>query len=138
MTTSLGRIRVATTVLVAAAMLGTACSGSGSGTTGTGGKTRTSNSGNLPLLGPVKQASGAPIKIGYIDDGQGVGVDTRPEVAAAEAAVKYVNEHLGGVAGRPLELVECATNLTPAGGTDRANKMMAAKLPVVLSPAPSQ
>src|ERR1700680_5043326 len=57
------------------------------------------------VLGPVKNASGAPLTIGYIDEGQSAGIDARPEVAAAQTAANYVNNYLGGVAGRPLKLL---------------------------------
>jgi branched-chain amino acid transport system substrate-binding protein len=134
------RARAAVAVLAAVALLiavsASAASASEQGssppsTTKSGGK-------SAGVLGPVDRASGAPIRIGYINDGQSAGVDARPELTVAQAAVKYANEHLGGIAGRPIELVTCETNLTPAGGTDCANQMIAAKVPVVLSAAPSQ
>lgn len=134
-----GRARAAVATLATLVLLTSACSSSKPGATGnTGGSSITKPARNDKLLGTSNPASGTPIKIGYINDGQSQGVDARPEVAAAQAAVKYVNAYLGGVAGRPVELVTCATNLTPAGGTDCANQMIAAKVPVALSAAPSQ
>lgn len=56
----------------------------------------------------------------------------------AQATVKYVNEYLGGVAGRPLQLVTCTDQTTPAGATDCANQMLAAKVPVVLQAEPAE
>jgi branched-chain amino acid transport system substrate-binding protein len=88
------------------------------------------------VLGTPKPAKGTPLKIGYISDGGGAATDGPGEKAATGAAVKYVNEYLGGVDGRPLELVWCQTGLTPAGATDCANQMVTAKVPVVLASTP--
>jgi branched-chain amino acid transport system substrate-binding protein len=104
-----------------------ASSGSSSGTTA-----------NLALLGPKKVASGTPLKIGFMYAGQTQTTDDRAELTMAQATVKYVNEHLGGVAGRPLELVTCADQVTPAGATQCANQMLADKVPVVIQAEPGQ
>jgi branched-chain amino acid transport system substrate-binding protein len=113
------------------ALLAAACS---SGTS----STSTSTGANSALLGPVNQASGPAITIGYIDEGVSAAIDSRPEVAAAQAAAKYINGHLGGVAGRPLQLLTCGTNDTPAGALDCTNKMVAANVPVVLAADPGE
>jgi branched-chain amino acid transport system substrate-binding protein len=121
--------------LVAVALLASACSGdddSGDGASGSG----DSPAADPALLGPSKPASGEPLTIGFISDGQSATVDGRVEITGAEAAVEYVNEHLGGVAGRPLELDVCETHLTPAGATDCANQMIADEVPIVLQVAP--
>jgi ABC-type branched-subunit amino acid transport system substrate-binding protein len=114
-----------------------ACSSEGS----SGGANNASTSTTKPdtsLLGPNKPATGAALKVGFITDGQTAAVDARPEAVAAKAAASYVNDHLGGVAGRKLELVTCETHLTPAGAKSCANKMVAAKVPIVLSAAPGE
>lgn len=47
-----------------------------------------------------------PVKIGFVNQ-QG-GTPGWPEYeAASDAAVKFVNEHLGGIDGHPVELVKC-------------------------------
>lgn len=51
--------------------------------------------------GTAGPASGEPVRIGWVDDGF-AGND------AIRAAATYVNTELGGIAGRPVELVECA------------------------------
>jgi branched-chain amino acid transport system substrate-binding protein len=89
------------------------------------------------LLGPKNVATGAPLKIGIITAGQTQAVDDRPELTMAQATVKYVNEHLGGIAGRPIELVSCADLTTPAGATSCANQMLAAKVPIVIDAEPA-
>ena len=129
------RILVSGAVLVA--LTGAAaCSSSGSSGKSSGPTTSTAS--ERALLGPKNVATGAPLKIGYIYVGQTQAVDNRPELTIAQAAVKYINEHLGGVAGRPLELVPCTDNFTPANATDCANRMVAARVPVVLGSEPSE
>jgi branched-chain amino acid transport system substrate-binding protein len=118
------------------AIVGAACSSSGS-TAKSSAETTPTTTANLALLGPGKAATGAPLKIGFIYAGQTEAIDDRPELATAQAAVKYVNEHLGGVAGRPLELLSCTDNLLPANAIDCANQMIAAKVPVVLQSQPT-
>jgi branched-chain amino acid transport system substrate-binding protein len=115
-----------------------ACSSSSSGSSGSGGGATSSTPVNTAILGSPRAASGAALTVGYIYDGQSQGVDARPELTAAQAAVKYVNEYLGGIAGRPLALKPCATSSTPAGATDCANQMLAAQVPIVLSAAPGE
>jgi branched-chain amino acid transport system substrate-binding protein len=124
-------------LLSALTIVGSACSSSGSTPKSSSDSTPTTTA-NVALLGPAKAATGAPLKIGYIYAGQTQSLDTRPELAIAQATVKYINEHLGGVAGRPLELLPCTDNFSPANATDCANQMIAAKVPVVLSAQPSE
>jgi branched-chain amino acid transport system substrate-binding protein len=57
-------------------------------------------------------ASGEALRIGFINQEAG-SVGVYPEtVAAAEAAVEYINTELGGLDGHPLELVKCVTDGT--------------------------
>jgi branched-chain amino acid transport system substrate-binding protein len=54
-----------------------------------------------------------PVRVGFVNQEALVG--SYPDVrAAAEKAVAYVNQDLGGVAGRPVQLVVCTTDSTPA------------------------
>jgi branched-chain amino acid transport system substrate-binding protein len=66
------------------------------------------------VLGEENAASGDPVKIGWVSTGQTQAVDTSDEIAGAEAVVAYANERLGGLAGRPIELVICEDKGTPA------------------------
>jgi branched-chain amino acid transport system substrate-binding protein len=122
-------------LLAALTLVTTACSSSTKTTNPSSGTTSTTA--NVALLGPPKAATGEPLKIGFIYVGETPAIDARPELATAQATVKYVNEYLGGVAGRPLELVTCADHLSPAGAGDCANQMLAAKVPVVLQSQPA-
>ena len=60
-------------------------------------------------------------------------LDTADEFAAAQAAAEYVNEYLGGIAGRPIELHECTTDQTPSGAAGCVNEMVTAGVPVALN-----
>ena len=56
-------------------------------------------------------AAGDPIKIGYVNQ-----EDFFPEnTIGIDAAVQYVNNDLGGAAGRPIEIVQCKVS-TPEDG----------------------
>jgi branched-chain amino acid transport system substrate-binding protein len=56
--------------------------------------------------GPGGVASGEPIKIGYVN--QEGGVPSFPDTSVgADSGVWFVNNFLGGVGGRPIELVKC-------------------------------
>jgi branched-chain amino acid transport system substrate-binding protein len=112
-----------------------ACSSSKSGNTAS---SATSTSVDLAALGTVHRASGTPIKVGFIYNGQTQTLDDRPQFAMAKATAAYANEYLGGVAGHPVQLLGCTDNLTPAGATNCANQMLAAKVPVVLASEPAQ
>ena len=126
------RKRAALSVLAALAVLVTAsCSST------TDGASTISSTTDVSKLGPENKASGAPITIGYITEGKTATIDNSGIEAAATAATKYVNEHLGGIKGRPLEIKFCQTLGTPAGSADCANKMINDKVPVVLGATPA-
>ena len=67
--------------------------------------------GELPET-PVA-AEGEPIKIGMINQENEIFGDFPELRQAALAAVEWVNNELGGVGGRPLELLPCNTNFSP-------------------------
>ncbi|MCM3920587.1 ABC transporter substrate-binding protein [Frankia sp. AiPs1] len=106
-----------------------ACGSSGGSSSGSTGST---DSAAAQSLGPAKPATGDELKIGFITDGSGTTLDNSTEVAAAQAATSYLNDYQGGVAGHRLALTVCDTKQTPAGATDCANQLTAAKVPVVL------
>lgn len=112
-------------------LMAASCSSSKSGSTS---PTSTTSG----ALGTPNVAKGSPLKIGYITDGNSGPVNNLSEIPAAQAAVKYVNEYLGGVGGHVLSLDVCNDNGNPAGATDCANQLIAAKVPVVLINATGQ
>jgi branched-chain amino acid transport system substrate-binding protein len=78
--------------------------------------------GELP--GSPVEATGEPIRIGMINQDTGA-VGAFPELTdAAEAAVSFVNTELGGIDGRPLELITCDTGFSPEGSTACAQRLV--------------
>jgi branched-chain amino acid transport system substrate-binding protein len=74
------------------------------------------------VLGPSNPAKGEPIPLAGINFELNP-AGSFPQVRhGAQAAVRYVNEHLGGIGGRPLELDVCLTDGSPAKSTACANK----------------
>ena len=107
--------------LAAISLIAAGCGGdddSGGGGSGGGG------SDAADVLGEENAASGDPIKIGWTSTGQTQAIDTSDEIAAAEAVVAYANERLGGLAGRPIELVICTDDNTPAGAQACGNEFI--------------
>jgi branched-chain amino acid transport system substrate-binding protein len=83
------------------------------------------------VLGPEDPASGEPLRIGFITDGQNAATDQSIELDVAEATVEFLNERRAGYAGRPIELVICEAQLDPGRGADCANQMVEEGVPVV-------
>lgn len=53
--------------------------------------------------------TGDPVRVGFLDPS--LAADASPDVSAAsKAAEEYINTELGGIDGRPLELVVCKTD----------------------------
>jgi branched-chain amino acid transport system substrate-binding protein len=84
-------------------------------------------------LGKPNKASGTPITIGFISEGKTTNFDNSGEVQAAQAAVSYANNYLGGIGGKPVKLKVCLSKGTPSGATDCATQMVDAKVPAVIA-----
>ncbi|MFE9320722.1 ABC transporter substrate-binding protein [Nocardia sp. NPDC052278] len=69
-------------------------------------------------------ATGEPVTIGFISEGKAAAYDTSAEIAAANAAVSYINDHLGGLRGHKVVLKTCESKGNPAAATDCANQMV--------------
>jgi branched-chain amino acid transport system substrate-binding protein len=131
----LTRRALATVVALTLAVAMTACSSDDddAGGAGAGNTDDTADPSQVDdLLGPVDQAAGEPVKVGLVSDGQAPTFDARLEVFAAEATVAFWNEHRGGIAGRPIELVTCETAGDPAKGIDCGNQMIEQDVVAVL------
>ena len=104
---------------------------------GTALATVTSASAGVPAaaspLGTPKKATGAVVTLGFVSDGKSDAIDNTSEIKAAQAAVSYANNYLGGLAGHKLALNVCETHQTPSGATDCATNMVQAKVPIVLA-----
>jgi branched-chain amino acid transport system substrate-binding protein len=79
----------------------------------------------------VEPASGEPIPIGFqwAESGGAALPDMK---SGADAAVAYINNELGGVRGRPIELEACGTGGTPESSTICANNFLDANVPAVV------
>ena len=76
---------------------------------------------------PGPTASGDPVKIGVAWP-EGPTINTPDVGKNAEAARLYANDCLGGIAGHPIEFVECRVDETnAASATDCANNVVEAK-----------
>ncbi|MGW4365830.1 ABC transporter substrate-binding protein [Nocardia takedensis] len=93
------------------------------------------SSANAPdksVLGPQNKATGAPLKIGFVTTGPKAPVYTE-ELEVAKATVSYVNDYLGGVNGRPIELIPCEDELQVSLARDCANKFVQSEAVAVVS-----
>jgi branched-chain amino acid transport system substrate-binding protein len=89
-------------------------------------------------LGAKKKATGAAVTIGLVSDGKSDAIDNTPEIKAVQAAAKYANDYLGGLAGHKINVKVCETHQTPSGATDCATNMVQANVPVVITPVSGQ
>jgi branched-chain amino acid transport system substrate-binding protein len=97
-----------------------------------------SGAGSASILGPTHRATGSPVLIGYMSEGNTLSVNALPEIPAAQAAASYVNNHLGGIGGHVLRLDTCTDGGTPSGATDCVNQMIAAHVVAVVYQATTQ
>ncbi|MCW2620758.1 MAG: putative amino acid transporter [Frankiales bacterium] len=119
--------------LLAVALMAAGCGSSGDDDKkASGGTTATADA-----LGTPNKATGQPITIGYVSTGKTPNLDSSVEIAAAVATAKYVNDYLGGINGRPIDLKVCETTTDPGKATDCANQMVTAKVPAVLGAVPN-
>jgi branched-chain amino acid transport system substrate-binding protein len=84
-------------------------------------------------LGAKNPATGTPVKVGFIGDGQSSAIDNRDEIAAAKAGVKYANTYLGGLGGHKIDLITCETRQDPAVAADCGNQMVEEGVVAVLA-----
>jgi branched-chain amino acid transport system substrate-binding protein len=111
--------RTAAAVL-AATLIVAACGGDDE----TGGGGSPASADPAELLGPERPAQGDPVRIGLVSDGHFTAGDREYELDVGQATVTYLNEHRGGIGGRPIDLVTCVTGADPANATDCGNQMI--------------
>jgi branched-chain amino acid transport system substrate-binding protein len=88
----------------------------------------------IALPTPSAPANGKPLQVFYFNEEGASAAASSPEsYQAAEAAVDYINKNLGGVKGRPFQLIHCASLGTPDSVTNCANKAVDAKPDVVVN-----
>lgn len=100
----------------------------------------TSSGADATALGTPKPASGAAVTIGMITEGGSEAIGSQAALAeqGANIAKSYVNDYLGGIGGRPIELFVCGNKSTPAGAQDCANQMVERKVAAVIWPFTGQ
>ncbi|WP_203731822.1 ABC transporter substrate-binding protein [Streptomyces sp. SID12501] len=115
--------------LISSAVLLAGCGGGG-------GDVTTTDSTQVPAAlasaFPGKKATGEPVRIGLITNEGGASTSQPENREAAEAARKYANDNLGGIAGRPITFVICKTKEEPAAARDCANQMVEQKVDAVV------
>ena len=87
---------------------------------------------------PSNPAQGEAVKIGFVSTEGGAAVSLPEMREGAEAAVEYLNNNGGGLAGRPVDLVVCKQQEEPTSATACANQFVEQKVAAVLSPGTSQ
>ncbi|WP_413796935.1 ABC transporter substrate-binding protein [Streptomyces iranensis] len=107
---------------VLALTLVSACAGSDAATTGEAEKAEL----------PVKKAQGKPIVIGMINNDSNAAGNFANVGQATRAAVKYINNNLGGAGGRPIRLEYCASNGTSAASANCAAQLLQEKPATVI------
>jgi branched-chain amino acid transport system substrate-binding protein len=82
--------------------------------------------GTVPDVAVAAEAAAEPIRVGMINQ-ENTPLGSFPEIrGAVEAAVAWVNAELGGVGGRPIELVTCNTNFSVEQSQACAQEMVQA------------
>ncbi|ROO87986.1 ABC-type branched-subunit amino acid transport system substrate-binding protein [Actinocorallia herbida] len=89
-------------------------------------------------FGAPNAATGAPIKIGYVNEGQSAALDTTNEERSAKAVSDYANAYLGGLAGHRIELVPCQIKGTPSGAQACGSKFVRDGVVAVVGSSPGQ
>ena len=78
------------------------------------------------------KATGTPIKLGMINQ-ENTAAGSYPELSqAVDAATEFVNEQLGGIDGRPIEVEVCNTEFSAEGSTSCGQQFVEAEVPAVL------
>jgi branched-chain amino acid transport system substrate-binding protein len=78
----------------------------------------------IASLFPGTKATGTPVKIGLINPEGGASVDQPENRETAEAAVKYANAELGGIAGQRVLLAKGASTEPAGAPRDCAQRML--------------
>src|ERR687898_265309 len=104
------------------AVLGAAVACSGDDTTSSDADSG-SDLGDTTPTSAGTEATGEPIPVGFVNS-EG-GAFSVPELRVGnEVAEDYINDHLGGVNGRPLQVTRCVTDGSPEASIDCANQFV--------------
>ncbi len=128
------RPRVGLVLFVAATLVAAfGCSSKDDNSANANGSGGSSSPNPAAVLGTPNKATGTPIKIGMVTDGNADGIDGTPQRDSAKAAAQYANDYLGGINGHVIDLDGCETNSTPSGGTTCGVQMINDKVAAVLT-----
>jgi branched-chain amino acid transport system substrate-binding protein len=118
--------RIVGAALVAVGAVAAACSDDGGTTSGSGG-----DLGDTTATSVGTEATGEPIAVGFVNS-EG-GAFSVPELRVGnEVATDYINDRLGGVGGRPLDVTRCQTDGSPEASIDCANQFVEAGVVAVV------
>jgi branched-chain amino acid transport system substrate-binding protein len=110
-----------------------ASSATSSAATSSASAAATSSSSASALGTSAASTSAKPLNIFYFDEEGASAAASSPEsFQAAQAAVDYVNDNLGGIKGRPLKLTHCESLGTPDSVINCANQAVDDKADVVI------
>jgi Periplasmic binding protein len=116
----LSHARILGLAMVAVLGITAACSDDGTTTTESSGEID-----DTTATSAGTKATGEPIKVGFVNS-EG-GAFSVPELRVGnEVAEDYINDHLGGVNGRPLHVTRCVTDGSPESSIDCANQFVEA------------
>ncbi|UGT62561.1 ABC transporter substrate-binding protein [Nocardia asteroides] len=108
---------------LAAALFASGCSG---------GADSAATPADKSVLGQPNKATGAPVRIGFVTTGPKAPVYTE-ELEVATATAAYINDYLGGIDGRPIELITCEDELQVSLARNCANKFVQSDAVAVVS-----
>ncbi|MBL7499663.1 ABC transporter substrate-binding protein [Frankia sp. CNm7] len=117
------RLRLAGVTVLAASLAFVSACGSGSddnGSTPAAGDSAAA----ADVLGPIDKATGAPVRIGVITEGASPTADHTNDKRVIPAVVEYLNEHKGGIGGRPIEVTVCETLSDLSKAADCGNQLV--------------
>src|ERR1700685_2942880 len=116
------------------ALVAAGCSSSSSSTGAATPAASAPSTASASALGTSAASSSAkPLNIFFFDEEGASAAASSPEsYQAAEAAVDYVNDNLGGIKGRPLKLTHCESLGTPDSVITCANPAVDDKADVVI------
>lgn len=86
------------------------------------------------VLGEENPGQGEPVTVGFISDGRSAAIDNSFQLVAAQATFAYIDDYMGGIGGRPLNVVQCETNAEPGKATDCANRLVSEGVVAVAMP----
>ena len=98
------------------------------------GDSQASDADAASALGEPNPASGEPVKVGFVGDGQTPAIDNTSQLVVAEATVEYLNEYRAGFGGRPIELVSCETQGDQAKSLDCATELIQSDVVLAVLP----